>query len=60
MTTSNYYTLQFCYFFLYKSAWSNCIALLAVKGKFNVNISFELMILKGNLLLSIYEGFKYK
>jgi hypothetical protein len=45
---------------VYKSAWSNCIALLAVKGKFNVNISFELMILKGNLLLSIYEGFKYK
>jgi hypothetical protein len=30
-------------FFLYKSALSNYIALLAVKGKCNVNISFELM-----------------
>lgn len=43
MSTSNYYTLKFCNIFLYKSSLSNYIALLAVKGKCNVNISFELM-----------------
>jgi hypothetical protein len=43
MSTSNYYTLKFCNIFLYKSALSNYIALLAVKGKCNVNISFYLM-----------------
>ena len=45
MSTSNYYTLKFCNFFryIYKSALSNYIAILAVKGKCNVNISFELM-----------------
>ena len=43
MSTSNYYTLKFCNFFQYKSALSNYIALLAVKRKCNVNISFELM-----------------